>query len=355
MNPKAEAIAGCLIGMAVGDALGLPRERLSPRRSARLFPDFDRFHFLFGKGMFSDDTEHACMTGQALLVSGGDPQRFISSLAWRLRWWLLGLPFSAGKATLLGCIKLWLGCNPRHSGVWSAGNGPAMRAPILGVCFGDQPQRLQQLIRLSTRITHRDPKAEWGALAVAQAAWIAALSRDKALTPADIARGIVEALPAEAGELIALIERAVKSVELGKSTAAFSIDLGLGDGVTGYMLHTVPVVLHTWMSFPNDYASAVQAVIRCGGDADTTAAIVGGIAGARPGKDGIPEHWRRSLCEWPRDLRWIERLGRELAQMVETGELRRGVPLSLFGMVARNLLFDGVVLLHACRRLLPPY
>ena len=49
------------------------RERLSPRRSARLFPDFDSFHFLFGKGMFSDDAEHACMTACALLISGGEP------------------------------------------------------------------------------------------------------------------------------------------------------------------------------------------------------------------------------------------------------------------------------------------
>jgi ADP-ribosyl-[dinitrogen reductase] hydrolase len=355
MNPKAQAVTGCLMGMAIGDALGLPREGLSPRRSARLFPDFDRFHLLFGKGMFSDDTEHACMTGQALLVSGGDPQRFSNSLAWRLRWWLLGLPFSAGKATLLGCLKLWLGYSARNSGVWSAGNGPALRAPILGVCFGDQPQRLQQLVRLSTRITHRDPKAEWGALAVAHAAWLATQSRDRTLMPADISRGIIEALPAQAVELIALIERTAKSAQSQQSTAEFAADLGLAAGVTGYMYHTVPVVLHAWMRFPNDYAAAVQAVIRCGGDTDTTAAIVGGIAGACLGKVAIPERWRRSLCEWPRDLRWIERLGRELVEMVDAGNTRRPVSLSVFGVIARNLLFDGVVLAHAFRRLLPPY
>src|SRR5947209_7741478 len=103
------ALTGCLIGMAIGDALGLPCEGLSPRRSARLFPDFERFHFLFGRGMFSDDTEHACMTGQALLISGGDPERFLRSLSWRLRCWLLGIPFGAGKATLQSCVKLWLG------------------------------------------------------------------------------------------------------------------------------------------------------------------------------------------------------------------------------------------------------
>src|SRR5258707_15774307 len=124
-----QAIVGCLHGMAIGDALGLPREGLSPRRAFRLFPNLDRFSFLFGHGMYSDDTEHACMTGQALLVSGGMPERFLQSVAWRLRWWLLGMPFSIGKATLKACLKLWLGVAPRTSGVWSAGNGPAMRAP----------------------------------------------------------------------------------------------------------------------------------------------------------------------------------------------------------------------------------
>ena len=281
--------------------------------------------------------------------------RFLNSLAWRLRWWLLGLPFAAGKATLRGCFKLWLGCNPRHSGVWSAGNGPAMRAPILGVCFGDQPQRLLELVRLSTRITHTDPKAEWGALAVARAAWLSAHSRDEAPTPPGISSAIVETLPPEAAELIALIVRTAKSVESGQSTAEFCAELGLSAGVTGCMFHTVPAVLHAWMSFPNDYGAAVQAVIRCGGDADTIAAIVGGIAGARLGKDGIPERWRRGLCEWPRDLRWIERLGRELGQMLESGTAQRGVPLNPLGVFARNLLFDGLVLAHACRRLLPPY
>src|SRR5947209_2634822 len=114
---REDAIAGCLIGMAVGDALGLPLEGLSPRRGRRLFPHIDRYQFLFRGGMFSDDTEHACMTAQALLISGGEPDRFLGSLAWRLRGWLLGLPLGTGRATLKACVKLWLGWSGRSSGV----------------------------------------------------------------------------------------------------------------------------------------------------------------------------------------------------------------------------------------------
>lgn len=355
MSVIQDAIAGCLIGGAVADALGLPREGLSPRRSARLFPNFDRFHFLFGRGMFSDDAEHACMTGQSLLVSAGDPSKFLRSLSWRLRFWLLGLPLSIGRATLKSCLKLWFGWNPRSSGVWSAGNGPAMRAPILGACFGNDLERLRQLVRAATRITHRDPKAEWGAWAIARAASLAAKSRGASLSAESVIRDLDESLPPEAEELKSLLERVGTSIAAGQRSESFAEELGLKRGVSGYMLHTVPVSLHAWLSFPDDYRTSVQTIIRCGGDTDSTAAIVGALAGARLGVDAIPLEWRKGLCEWPRDLRWMSRLSAELAKILDDGQPRRAVPLSFLGIVARNLLFNGTVLFHVFRRMLPPY
>jgi ADP-ribosylglycohydrolase len=119
--------------MAVGDALGLPREDLSRRRAAKLYggPPL-RHRFAFGRGMISDDTEHAIMTAEALLLTGRDLPRFTAALAWRLRLWLLGIPAGIGLATLRATLKLCLGWSPEHSGVWSAGSGPAMRAPMIG-------------------------------------------------------------------------------------------------------------------------------------------------------------------------------------------------------------------------------
>src|SRR5260370_19769918 len=104
--------------------------------------------------MPSDDTEHTCLVGQALLRAPRDPDAFARSLAWRLRFWLLGLPAGTGRATLRAIIKLWLGFPPSRSGVWSAGNGPAMRAAIVGVCLGHDIDRLPGVIRASTRMTH---------------------------------------------------------------------------------------------------------------------------------------------------------------------------------------------------------
>ena len=91
------------------------------------------------------------------------------NFAWRLRFWLLALPAGVGFATLKAMLKLWLGVSSERSGVFSAGNGPAMRAAILGVVFDDR-MMMQEFVRASTRITHTDPKAEYGALAVALAA-----------------------------------------------------------------------------------------------------------------------------------------------------------------------------------------
>ena len=163
-----DAVVGCLLGLAVGDALGLPREKLSRRRGGRLFPHAaDRHQFLLGRGLFSDDTEHACLVAQALLRSGGDPVRFRDDLARRLRWWLLGGPAGAGKATLLACLKLWLGASPAGSGLYSAGNGPCMCAPLLGACLGGDPEQLGMFVRALSLLTHTDPKAEYGAFAVA--------------------------------------------------------------------------------------------------------------------------------------------------------------------------------------------
>ena len=67
--------------------------------------------------------------------------------------------------------------------------------------------------------------------------------------------------------------------------------MGLSRGVTGFVCHTVPICIHAWLSHPGDYRSAVESVIRCGGDADTTAAITGGIVGAAVGRAGIPDEW----------------------------------------------------------------
>lgn len=345
---------GCLIGTAIGDALGLPYEGLTAARALRMLGTPQRFRFLFGRGMMSDDTEHSCMVAESLIESGFEPQQFEASFAKRLRWWLLGAPAGTGLATLRACLRLIWGVPSHRSGVFSAGNGPAMRAAILGAAVED-PVKLRQLVNCSTRITHTDPRAEAGALIVAAAARISTRAE---LPASDALFQYLKELdfdfsgPAES--LLELIKAAAASVDRHETTASFAASIGVAGFVTGFVNHTVPVSIHAWLSYPEDWEQAVQTVIRCGGDADTTAAITGGIVGCRVGVDGIPVTLRSKFVDWPRSLKWLEQLGRNLAEpcgqspsaVVRTGYL---------ALLLRNVVFVPTVLLHGFRRLLPPY
>ena len=115
----------------------MPYEGVSRRRLLRLLGPPERHRFLFGRGMISDATEHTCLVAQSLIAAGSDVEAFTYQLGGRLRWWFASLPAGLGRATLRSCLKLWFGVPPNRSGVFSAGNGPAMRSAIFGACVDD--------------------------------------------------------------------------------------------------------------------------------------------------------------------------------------------------------------------------
>jgi hypothetical protein len=96
-------------------------------------------------------------------------------------------------------------------------------------------------------------------------------------------------------------------------------------------------------------------MIRCGGDTDTTAAIVGGIVGASVGKDGIPADWLDRLFEWPRTVAWMEQLAEQLDRTLTAKKSETPPRLPISGLLVRNAFFFTVVVGHVLRRLLPPY
>ncbi|MCK6508994.1 ADP-ribosylglycohydrolase family protein [Myxococcota bacterium] len=343
-------ILGCLWGLALGDAVGLPREGIPSRRAFRLFGTAPIEHAFVGRyGMISDDTEHHCMTAQAWLAAQGDPQRFGRSLAWRLRGWLLGLPAGVGFATLRAILKLWLGFPPHQSGVFSAGNGPAMRAPILGLVCHDLDQ-LRLFVKISTRLTHTDPQAEAGAFLIACAARLhAGLLSPSAPshTPCELLDQLMLYAEGDALHDALLTVRKYLSQDAEASEAANA--LGLQRGVTGYINHTVPIAIFCWLRYLGDLRAAVEAAIRLGGDTDTVAAIVGGIVGANTPPEQMPSAWRLGLRDLPRSLAWMKRLAHALAHALPP--IKLAWPL----LPLRNAFFFCVVLLHGLRRLFPPY
>ena len=353
---RSEPFIGCLLGTAVGDALGLPYEGLSARRGRRLFPDATRHHLLPGRGMVSDDTEHTAIVAQALVRSRGDLVQFRRCLARSLRWWLAGLPAGVGFATLRAILRLWLGVAPERSGVHSAGNGPAMRSAILGVAFGHDGARLREFVKASTEITHRDPKAFYAALGVSIAA-INVVCVDDEPWQADYLRSLDLLMPEEqAREFRELAARALRSAEAGQSAAQFAASIGSTRGISGYCYHTVPVVLQTWFRHGDNLEQGLPEIIRAGGDTDTAGAIFAAIVGARAEKRGIPAAWLDGIVEWPRGIEWLERLGTAVATSLDAdAPVVRSPGYFWPGILPRNLLFLCIVLLHGFRRLLPPY
>lgn len=327
-----DPIAGVILGTALGDATGLPFEGLSRRRIARRLRG--RALAPWGAGWVSDDTEHTALVARALVTSGGDPDQFARALGRSLRRWLWSLPPGVGWGTLRSLIKLSLGWSPARSGVASAGNGPAMRAALLGVTAIDDAH-LARLVAISTRVTHVDPRAEDAALAVARAARAASAATSSAALVADLAAGcrtepLRRALDVVAGALAA-----------GRHPGA---ELGWQRGVSGYCIDTVAAALWTWGAHRGDARAAIEAAVRLGGDTDSVAAITGGLAGADGGVGALPAGWLARLTDWPLDRRHLEQLAAALG----------GAPLpadrTLLAL-PRNLAAAVIFGLHAMRRL----
>ncbi|WP_446351370.1 ADP-ribosylglycohydrolase family protein [Coleofasciculus sp. F4-SAH-05] len=135
--------------------------------------------------------------------------------------------------------------------MFSAGNGLAMRSAILGVCWGDNLPKLRAFVKASTRITHTDPKAEFGALAVAIAAYLA--SCHSIVSPQAYYQTLQEVLGMDATEFLELIKKACDSAATEQTGESFAMTLGCSRGVSGYVYCTVPMVIHVWLRYQQDY------------------------------------------------------------------------------------------------------
>lgn len=344
---RLDALEGCLLGCAVGDAVGLPYEGISKKRIAR-WASFPLKHkLLFGRGMVSDDTDHNIFVAQALIRSKGDVAAFRRCLAWRLRLWLLCFPAGIGMATLKSIVLLWLGFS--RSGIRSAGNGPAMRSAILGAALAEYAETRRVHVEASTHLTHTDPRALAGARAVAEVA-------------ARLASGIWVQRPS-AQELAAVLHSAgsdpawLAAVAMIEELCASSEPLeavperfGSRNGVSGYALHTVPFAIVAWHRHFGDYRATIECVVRAGGDVDTVAAIAGALAGITAGASGIPPDWTEGVIDRPHSIAYVRALAAGLAD--SSCAVSTAFSPWLF---PRGVLFLGVVLAHGFRRLAPPY
>lgn len=331
----------------MGDAIGLPSEGMSMRR-ARKFARLPLVHrFALGKGMVSDDTDHTVFVAQSLIVSRGDVVAFRGALAWRLRFWLLCLPAGIGWATLRAIVRMWFGFS--NSGVFSAGNGPSMRSAIIGAAFPSDAAARQQHVEASTRLTHTDPKAQAGALAIAE---VTAKLVSGAWTNKPDREELVAVLHAVSSneDWSAAIVRLRECCDSADPMASARLHFGGTQGVSGYVLHSVPFALIAWFHHFGDFRATIESVSQAGGDIDTVAAIAGALAGATVGVDGMPAEWLEELVDWPHSTSRL----RDLANALVEPQYKAPTHFSPW-LFPRGIVFTLIVLLHGVRRLLPPY
>jgi ADP-ribosylglycohydrolase len=276
---RSDRIAGCLVGLAVGDALGAPLEFLGRHEVRKRYPEGLRDMIasrLWEKGEHTDDTQMALLIAESLLQRKG----FLATdLAQRFQTWArtakdVGIQ-TRSVVNMAGYAQDPEGCSSRYHAAHSdssAGNGALMRcAPMALFCL-DSTDRLVELSRASACVTHHDPKAQ--SSCVILNAWIQAA----------ICRGLRDGR-AEAIALLNVTERpAWRRLE--------RIDAYKEDDImsSGYTVHTLEAAAWSFLT-TESYEEAVVRAANLGDDADTVAAVCGALAGAYYGSGAIPDRW----------------------------------------------------------------
>lgn len=341
-----------LIATAMGDSLGLAFENMSKRRVRRRAKEPIGQRFFFGKGMISDDTEHALLTARSLMDAQGNAAVFEQALSKRLKRWLIALAPGVGKATLMSIVSMWFRA-PSRCGRPSAGNGPLMRAPIIGLYYNQDQALRDEFVKVSTQMTHRDPRALFMAIGIADIAaqsstgqidWLgmSKLFREAALrhaTPQD------EKHLKELNMLLDHLDDA-KDFDIGVDTALRAI--GCEKGVDGYVYRSALASAFVASSY-QDAAQATNAMILQGGDTDSTGALTAALCAAS-GKH-FPGNSMGTICDWPVSQAYLEQHAEGL---VSADDCQISEP-HYFKQLVRNMGLFWVAVFHIARGWLPPY
>ena len=268
---------GALLGLAAGDAVGTTLE-FKPRGSFEPLTDMvGGGPFDLEPGQWTDDTSMAlCLAESLIRCDAFDPRDQMNRYAnWYQHgyWSSTGTCFDIGVATR-GAIHTYLVTREPLAGNTdpdSAGNGSIMRLAPVVLRFARKPE-LQAMAVLSSRTTHAAEEC-------LDACRLLAVALERALAGCDKA------------EVLDLAAIEVSSQRL-RDIAAGGYRSATRDQVrgTGYVVDSLEAAL--WCFHQHDsFAGAVLEAANLGDDADTTAAVVGQLAGAFYGVAGIPAAW----------------------------------------------------------------
>lgn len=271
-----ERCCGCLLGLALGDALGAPFEggvveRITWKLIGLRSPGVLRY---------TDDGQMSLLSAESLVARGGFD---VDDMAMR---WARGASWSRGYGP--GALKVlreiaaglpWREASRRVYPDGSFGNGAAMRVAPLALAFYRDPNRLDAVVREASSVTHAHPLGVEGALLVARAIVLAL--RDT--PPAELVRLL------DVDDLAPEYRRRLQSANemLMHAPEPLAVVAILGRSVKAH--ESAVTAVYVACRFADaPFEDMVAFVASMGGDVDSIAAMAGAIWGARRGEAALP-------------------------------------------------------------------
>lgn len=267
------AIAAYL-GMAIGDALGATVEFMTPREIAAQYKVHDQIigggWLKLRPGQVTDDTTMALALGNAI-IEAGKVDAHAAARAFDA--WMRAKPVDIGSTVRRGLLAFRKTGDPQMPrSEHDAGNGAAMRVlPVALATLGETEEAVRAACRAQAHITHNNPLSDAATETLALMVRDALLGADKL----DLLHGHAHPLARRHPEFTfrATRRRANPS---------------------GYIVETMQAVFQALFDTDN-FEDCLIDVVNRGGDADTTGAIAGMLAGALYGPSGIPWRWLHGL------------------------------------------------------------
>jgi len=263
---------GAYLGLATGDALGATVEFMTPaeiREHHGVHHDIQGGGWLkLRRGQVTDDTEMSLALGRAILIQG-EVEPFAIAEAFSA--WMVTKPVDIGHTVRRGIARYRQTGEvqvPPHD--YDAGNGACMRClPVALFTLGAAPEAIAAANLTQAHVTHHSALADAGTLIVIR------------MVQTALAGGSLADLQSLAEALVA-------------DWPEYRFDRRRTDNPGGYLPETLSAVFQALFS-TDGFETALVEVVNRGGDADTSGAILGMIAGALYGRSAIPRRWLQNL------------------------------------------------------------
>ncbi len=275
---------GCMAGLACGDAMGDVGRNQAFRDRYGIVDD------MYDGAKSTDDTEFAVLTAVTLLDCGGELT--VESLldSWKRRILDQGGLFDRGGVPLYGAVdNLKRGLVPPLSGRYNTLNvddGAAMRIAPVGIIARDEAHAAQ-LAALEASISHYED----GIYAAVACAVAVRLCMDGA-TASEAVDAAARHIPADAWlgvTMRRMLDLSLRKPTIEEAWAPLHVDFWTPRH--SMSPEAIPQALGVFLLTGGDFKKGMFWASNFGRDADTIAALVGAMSGARQGYEVIPPAW----------------------------------------------------------------